>query len=177
MISPAWMALLAKIFSPERRGSFLGLTMFIGVGIGILGSGLSAWLLETLRFPVPFTWLFLIAAFFTTLSWVFLGLTRKPEGKAKTQDQDWKAYWNSLLWILRKDNNFRRYVISNIIVRVGGMGTAFMTVSAIHRFKISDATVGIYSLVMLVVETIGYLVLGRLADRFGHKLSVEIGVL
>jgi MFS family permease len=32
-------------------------------------------------------------------------------------------------------------------------------------------------LVMLVVETIGYLVLGRLADRFGHKLSVEIGVL
>jgi len=177
LISPAWMALLAKIFSPEKRGSFLGLTMFIGVGIGILGSALSAWLLETLRFPVSFIWLFSIAAFFTTLSWVFLGLTREPEGKAKTQDQDWKAYWKSLLWIIRKDENFRKYIISNIIIRVGGMGTAFMTISAIHRFKVSDATVGIYTLVLLIGETIGYLVLGRLADRFGHKLSVEIGVL
>lgn len=57
------------------------------------------------------------------------------------------------------------------------MGTAFMTISAIHRFKVSDATVGLYTLVLLIGETIGYLVLGRLADRFGHKLSVEIGVL
>ncbi len=177
IISPSWMALLAKIFSPEKRGSFLGITMFIGVGFGILGSALSAWLLETLAFPVSFIWHFLIAAFFITLSWVFLALTKEPEGKVEIQDRDGRTYWNGLIKIIREDKNFRRYIFSIIIITVGGMGFGFMTVSAIHRFEVPDATVGLYTLVMLIGETIGNLILGKLADRFGHKLSVEIGVL
>lgn len=32
----------------------MGLTMFVGSGIGILGSELSAWLLETFNFPYSF---------------------------------------------------------------------------------------------------------------------------
>ncbi len=177
IVGPSWMGLLAKIFSPEKRGSFMGLTMFIGSGIGILGSGLSAWLLETLAFPVSFIWHFLIAAVFITLSWVFLALTKEPEGDVEKHNRDWKTYWENLVGIIRKDKNFRRFIISNIIITVGSMGTGFMTVSAIQRFSISDATVGLYTLVMLVGQTIGNLILGRMADRFGHKLSVEIGAL
>ena len=51
VVAPSWMALLAKIFSPEKRGSFLGTTMFIGAGMGVLGSAASAWLLENFIFP------------------------------------------------------------------------------------------------------------------------------
>jgi MFS family permease len=54
IVGPSWMGLIAKIFSPKKRGSFMGLTMFVGSGIGILGSELSAWLLETFNFPYSF---------------------------------------------------------------------------------------------------------------------------
>jgi MFS family permease len=110
------------------------------------------------------------------LSWVFLALTKEPEGKFDTHDRDWKTYWKSLIEIIRTDNNFRRYIVANIVITIGSMGTGFMTVSAIQRFNIPDATVGLYTLVMLIGQTIGNLILGRMADRFGHKLSVEIGV-
>ncbi len=177
VIAPSWMALLAKIFSPEKRGSFLGITMFIGVGMGVLGSAASAWLLEYFEFPNSFMILFGIAAVFTTFSWAFLGMTREPLGVVETHDRNWASYWQDLIRILKEDHNFRRYVISNIIISFGGMGFGFVTISAIQRFDVSDATVGLYTLVMLIGQAIGNLVLGWMADRFGHKLSVQIGVL
>ena len=177
VIAPSWMGLLAKIFSPEKRGSFLGTTMFLGVGMGVLGSAASAWLLENFKFPNSFIALFGIAAFFISLSWVFLAMTREPVGIVETHDQDWDTYWQDLIRILKEDHNFRRYVISNIIITFGAMGSGFVTISAIQRFDVSDATVGLYTLVMLIGQALGNLVLGWMADRFGHKLSVEIGVI
>ncbi len=177
VIGPAWMALLAKIFSPDKRGTFMGITMFLGNGTGALGSALSAWLLKELFFPNSFIAMFLIAAVFITLSWVSIGLTKEPVGEVEPLTQDWQTFWRGLIQILKNDHNYRRYVISNSIITFGTMASGFITVSAIQRFQVSDATVGIYTLVMLIGQTIGNLVFGRLADRYGHKLSVEIGVL
>ena len=155
----------------------MGTTMFIGVGMGVLGSAASAWLLEKYAFPNSFIILFGLAAVFITLSWVFLAMTREPTGAIETRDQDWTTYWKSLIKILKEDHNYRRYVISNIIITFGGMGSGFVTISAIQRFGVSDATVGLYTLVMLIGQASSNLVLGWMADRFGHKLSLEIGVL
>lgn len=177
VVAPAWMSLVAKIFPPRNRGTFLGLTMFIGSAIGILGSALSAWLLETLVFPNSFIVLYTIAAIFMTLSWVFLALTREPKGVVALNDQSWHAYWKDLLIIIKNDHNYRRFVITSLIITLGSMGTGFVTISAIQRFSVSDATVGLYTLTLLVGQTVGYPILGRMADRFGHKLSLEIGVL
>lgn len=176
VVAPAWMALVAKIFPPEKRGSFFGMTMFLGSATGIIGSAVSAWILETLEFPNSFTVLFGIAAFFMTISWVFLSLTREPHLAHEVHDQDWAHYWQELLQIIRKDQNYRRYVITSITIALGSMGAGFVTISAIQRFQVADATVGLYTLIMLVGQTVGNLVLGWMADRYGHKLSIEIGV-
>lgn len=177
VVAPSWMALLAKIFSPERRGSFLGTTMFIGAAMGVLGSGASAWLLENYSFPDSFVILFGIAAAFITLSWIFLALTREPAGAVEPLDQNWSAYWADLLRILKEDHNFRRYILSNIVVTFGAMGSGFITISAIERFNVTDATVGLYTLVMLIGQACGYLVLGWMADHYGHKRSVAVGIM
>ncbi|MFW5713971.1 MAG: MFS transporter, partial [Brevefilum sp.] len=110
VVAPSWMALLAKIFSPEKRGSFLGTTMFIGVGMGVLGSAASAWLMEQFAFPNSFIILFGIAASFITLSWIFLAMTREPTGEVETHDRNWADYWKDLIRILKSDRNYRRYV-------------------------------------------------------------------
>ena len=177
VVAPSWMALVAKLFSPEKRGSFLGVTMFVGAGMGVLSSAASAWLLENHAFPNSFIMLFAIAAVFMTLSWFFLSLTREPEAEEVIKNQDWQKYSASLLQILKNDQNYRRFVLSNIVIALGGMGAGFITISAIQRFQVSDATVGLYTFTMLAGQTIGFLVLGKMADRFGHKLSLEIGIL
>ena len=176
IIATAWMSLLAKIFSPEKRGSFLGTTMFIGNGMGIIGSLISAWLLRNLVFPTSFNLLFSIAALFIFISWFFLGLTREPVSIQENNSPDLATYFQELIEIFKTDHNFRRYIITIIIVTIGGMGTGFFTISAIRRFDILDSTVGLYTLAMLIGQTLGNLALGWLADKHGHKQSLEIGV-
>ncbi len=176
VVATAWMTLLAKIFSPEKRGSFLGTTMFVGNGMGILGSIMSAWLLNTLVYPTSFILHFSIAAFFIFLSWVFLSLTREPVNNKEVPAQDFQTYFASLIEIFKTDHNFRRYIITSIIITIGTMGSGFFTISAIRDFNVSDSTVGLYTLSMLIGQTLGNLALGWMADKYGHKLSIEIGV-
>ena len=57
------------------------------------------------------------------------------------------------------------------------MATGFVTVAAVKRWAVADGTVGIYTAVLLAGQMVGNLILGFLADRRGHKLSLEIGAL
>jgi MFS family permease len=60
---------------------------------------------------------------------------------------------------------------------MGTMGMGFITVSAIERWQVTDGTVGFYTFTLLIGQGIGNLLAGLLADRFGHKLSLQIGVV
>jgi MFS family permease len=176
-VATAWQDLIARCFPVERRGRFLGLTSFLGAGTGVLGSALSAWLLRTYAFPTNFVYTFALAAGFITLSWVFLALTREPVQPVDAPRQSNRQFLAKLPDLLRRDFNFRRFLVARLLLALGGMGVGFVTVAAVRRWGVSDGTVGVYTAAMLLGQTAGNLVLGLLADRFGHKLSVELGAL
>ena len=75
--------------------------------------------------------------------------------------------------LLRADERFRRFLVAYGLLTLGGMGLGFVTVVAIRRFGVADSTVGIYTGVMLLGQGLGSLFFGVLADRRGHKLSLE----
>ena len=60
---------------------------------------------------------------------------------------------------------------------LAGMGTGFITVSALKRWNIPDSTAGIFTIAFLVGQTLGYITFGFLADRRGHKLALELAIL
>ncbi len=177
VVATAWQDLIARCFPVDRRGRFFGVTMFIGTGTGALGAALSAWILVTFPFPTNFVYTFLIAAVGINISWVFIALTREPAQPIRTPRRSNRQFWNDIPVILRRDHNFRRYLIARSLITLGGMGTGFVTISAVVRWGVPDSTVGIFTGVMLVGQTVGNLVMGWLSDRFGHKLSLEFGAL
>ena len=174
----AWQDLIARCFPVNRRGRFLGLSMFIGAGTAALGAGLSAWLLQTFPFPTNFLYIFVIAAVGITISWCFIALTREtaqPVSAAHRQSN--RQFWAGLPNILRQDRNFRRFLIARMLLALGSMGGGFVTVAAVQRWQVSDAEVGIYTGALLLGQTVANLAFGLLADRFGHKLCLEVGTL
>lgn len=177
VVATAWQDLIARCFPVARRGRFFGTTMFIGTGTGTLGAALSAWLLKTLPFPTNFTYTFAIAAAGITLSWVFLALTREPVQPVSALRQSNRQFWATLPDILRHDHNFRRFLLARLLLALGGMGMGFVTVAAVQRWQVADSTVGAYTAALLLGQTVGNLAFGWLADRFGHKLSLELGAL
>jgi MFS family permease len=176
-VATAWQDLIARCFPVDRRGRLFGLGNFLGAGAGAAGAALSSWLLENLSFPTSFAYIFAIAATSLAFSWFFTALTREPAQPATTPRQSNREFLSGLPEIVRHDHNFRRFLVARSVLALGGMGLGFVTVSAIHRWQVPDATVGLYTAVSWIGQTVGTLCLGLLSDRFGHKLSLELGTL
>lgn len=174
MVAPAWQDLVGRCFPVNRRGRFFGTTTFIGTGVGAIGAILSSWLLVAFSFPFNFVYVFFIAAVAINLSWVFLSFTREPVQQAPASPSGAGHLRAKLSNILRRDHNFRRFLQARLLMALGGMGAGFITIAAIQRWQVSDSTVGLYTAAMLLGQTAGNLLSGLLADRFGHKLSLQI---
>lgn len=177
VVATAWQDLIARCFPVDRRGRFFGISMFLGTGSGTIGAALSTQILNALSFPTNFVLTFAIAATFISLSWLCLSLTREPVQPIHAPRQSEREFWSQLPEIPRRDHNFRRFLIARLLMALGGMGTGFVTVTAVQRWQVPDSTVGAYTAALLIGQTCGNLLFGLLADRHGHKLPLELGAL
>ena len=176
-LGTAWQDMIARMFPVERRGRFVGVTNFIGAGAGAIGAIATTWLLKNLAYPTNFVALFTIAATAIMISWAWLALAREPVQKSTAPRRSTTEYLVGLPDLLRRDHNFRRFLIARLLMALAGMGIGFVTVSALKRWNVADSTAGLYTIAFLVGQTLGYISFGFLADRFGHKLSLELSIL
>lgn len=175
-IAPAWSDMVARCFPIDKRGWYFGFTAFMGTGLGILGAAFSSWMLVAYPFPDNFVYAFLLAAFAITISWASLAMTREPvKALPPAVKQGNGASWRKILTIWRGDHNFRKFLITRFLINVGRMGAGFLTVYALQRWAVPDATVGWYTAALFLGQTLGNLVAGVLADRRGHKITLELG--
>jgi MFS family permease len=176
-IAPAWQQLVARCFPVDRRGFFMGFGSSIGTGFGVLGAAASVALLAALPYPMSFAAIFAIGALSVVLSWAFMTRMREPVPAQLAPRQSSREYWSGIGDILRRGGNFGWHLAGRVTLGFGALGAGFVTLSAIRTWSVSDATVGGYTGAMLVGEAAGMLILGALADRRGHKLSLEIAAL
>jgi len=176
-VAASWQDLIARIFPLDRRGRFFGTTMFVGNGAAAAGAALSGWLLVAFPFPTNFAYVFGIAATAILLSWFSLALAREPALTPKGPHRSNRQFMVELPDLLRHDHNFRRFLLSRMLMAMGGMGTGFVTVAAVQRWHIPDSTVGLYTAALMVGQMTGNLTFGFLADRKGHKLCMQLGIL
>ncbi|MGD2079130.1 MAG: MFS transporter [Chloroflexota bacterium] len=177
VVATSWQDLIARCFPVERRGRFMGTSFFVGSLTGAAGAAVSAYLLTNLAFPNNFFYCFLIAAAAITISWFFLSQTREPVGSTPPPRKSNRDFWHELPKIVRQDDNYRRFLIARWLLALSGMGIGFVTVAAVRRWAVSDGTAGGYTAAFLLGQMAGNLVLGLLADRSGHKRSLEAGAL
>ena len=177
VVATSWQEMVARCFPVERRGRFLGTTTFVGTGMGAAGSALTVWLLDRFPFSTNFVAIFGIASLAILISWVFLALTREPLQSSDAPRQSNRAFLAKLPVIVREDDNYRRFLVARSLLALGGLGIGFVTVASLQRWQVPDGTVGIYTAANLIGQTVGNLLFGFLADRHGHKLSLELGAI
>lgn len=175
MIAPAWSDMIARIFPVDRRGWFFGFSSFIGTGLGAAGAIVSGWMLATFPYPQNFAYTFLVAAIAITLSWFSLALAREPVQPIPAHIREkGDQSWQKIKTIVRRDRNFRNFLSSRLLANLGRMGAGFLTVAAIQQWQVSDASVGLYTAALLIGQTLGNLIAGVIADRRGHKFTLEL---
>lgn len=177
LIIVGWQDMIAKIIPVGRRGRFFGVTNFIGNGTGILGAVTLPFVLQRFAFPLGFVFSFSVAAVFILISWTFLSLTREPSVRQNHRVSSQTEYLRSLPSVVRRDGNFRMYLLSQIVFRLSSMATGFLVVYAAKSWHVSDSQASGYTVALQVGLAAANLFFGFFSDRRGHKLTLELGIL
>lgn len=177
VVATSWQELIARCFPVQRRGRFMGVSLFLGAAVGVVAALLSRHFLALYPFPINFFYIFLGAALAVTVSWFFLSLVREPVQAAAIGRRSSREFFGELPGIVRQDANYRRFLLARLAMVVGWMASGFVTVAAVQLLGVPDSRVGVYTAELLVGQTAATLTLGLLADRFGHKVTLEIGVV
>jgi MFS family permease len=175
---PAWLDILAHMLPPDWRGRFFGFSSALGGLLGVIGAGVAALLLDRYDWPDGFALCFVCTAVSLGVSFIFIANSREPapvdEAPAKVASGD---YWRRLPGIVRDDRNFAWYLAATVLVSAAGMATSFYTVDAERTLHLTDASAGVYAVVLLLASTVGSIAWGYVGDHVGHKRVVEGGAL
>ena len=170
IVATPWQELMAKIIPVARRGRFFGSANVIGQSLGIVGATVALVLLGWLAYPYNFAACFGVGAIGIGASWLFIFQTKEtPSALAPASD---RQYAGRLLDILKRDANFRAYLLCRWLWYFGSMATGFMAVYAVQHFHLSDATAAIYTGILYASGVVGYAFWGPLGDRIGNKRTM-----
>ncbi|MEP7290604.1 MAG: MFS transporter [Chloroflexota bacterium] len=174
-----WISMTAKIIPATLRGRFygtLGSSSNLLSSIGAVTAGII--LTAGSETPESFALCFLLAGLVMLISFGFLSLNREETATVENQASRSKGeFWRGLGSILRRDANFRRFLMARTLAQVTGIGTAFFTIYAVRNFGMDAGTAGLMTGVLLIAQVIGSPLVGYLGDRFSHRLLYAVGAL
>lgn len=170
-----WQTMIAKIIPSDNRGTFLGLQSS-AANLLSSGSAVAAGLmLDRLDSPLNFTLCFLCASIFLGFSFYSLGLTREQEVEPAATSTGKAAFWQNLKDILKRDLNFRWFLIVRMLSQLAVMAFAFYTVYAVHRHGMSLVMAGVMTGIYTMGQIITNPLMGWIGDRWSHTAVMKMG--
>lgn len=174
---PVWFDLVAKITPVDVRGRLFATRNVLGAMLGVFGGWVVTRVLVSIEYPANFAGLFLLAFLAMMISYFFLSRLKEDKSSSATQPVSHREYLRSLPRILKRQRNFRNYLIADALLITATMAGAFYTVRAIEKFSLADEYAGTFIMVMMVSTMIGTLFFGYLADHFGHRLNMMLSAI
>lgn len=191
-----WQEMMARVIPLTHRARFFGFSRMVGQGFGVAGSAILGLILARLAYPYNYAMGFGVAVIIQWISYAFYRQNRDPQIDAETPstvinsdeaqspisiavetNANAKAEANMLAnagQILKKDGNFRLYILARALSFIGNMATAFIAVYAIRAFSLNDEQAAVFTGLLFASGIVGYALWGVIGDRIGPKMIVAL---
>ena len=173
----AWQCMIGKIIPAARRGLFFG---FQSGAANLLASGgaIIAGLVLVKNVPtIGFTMCFLFACIAFAISYLAMSFTREESKIPITTTVERKVFWKDTRAILKRDTNFRWFVVVRILAQLGTVGFAFYTVYVVRYYGVDEVTAGILTGLLMIIQTLFNPIMGWLGDRWSHRGVMAVGMI
>jgi MFS family permease len=169
--------MIGKIIPSKRHGSFFGTQAAVANMLSGIGAVSAGFILERLPSPQDFTLAFILTGVAMMISLAFLALTREHESEIEKTSQETSPFWSSVKFILRRDHNFRFFMLGRILFQFAAMAFAFYAIYGVNELGMSEVTAGLMAGVFSGVQIIANPILGGIGDRWGHQQAMIIGII
>ena len=170
--TPGWFDLFAKLTPADKRGRLIGLRNSLGGGSSFICGLILIWLLAAFHFPLSYALAFVFAFVFQLASIVVQIKLVEEEPSTAVQRKPMFAFLKELPNVLRRNKEFKRFIISSPFLILATMPVGFFTVYALKHFGATESVVGQFTLTIVATQVVSALVMGYLADRHGNKISL-----
>jgi len=169
---PGWFDLIAKITPVRIRGRLFAMRVLFGALLGVFGGWIVKYVLGYFPYPGNFAILFLGAFTIMMVSYIFLILLKETESNPSPDRQKLSHFLRRLPQIVKKEHNFRNFLIADAFLIMALMSNGFYTLQALHRMQLSDDYVGYFTIVFMTSTILWNLIIGSAGDRLGHRLNL-----
>jgi MFS family permease len=174
-----WQDFIGRVIPGARWGIFFGVQSGFGGLLGLGGAAIAGIVLAQQPFPQSVGYLALFCFIAMIFSYISLASTVEPPQEPQ-QRQSITEFMRGVLPLLKRDQRFRRYLISRAAIALGLLGHSFLTAAALERFQLANEAIAPFTAALFAAQAVADLALGWLADRWGHKqvlvLSTALGL-
>ncbi len=172
----AWQNLICKIIPSDIRSMFFSL---LGASVNLLssiGAIIAGLILEKQSGPSGYFFCFFFAFLAMMVSYVLLGTVREEETEDVLDINSTPPVIKMALEILKKDKDFRWFVLIRFLLPFCTMASAFYILYAINYFQADEKTIGILTSILFFSTVVSGIALGWLSDHISRKFAVEVSI-
>ncbi len=176
----AWFDIIGRAFRHNRRPGYMALWHGVSSLVVLAISGLITLLLSENGPPFPFNyvWLFGLAGVSLMISAIFLALIREPDpGPMDSEDENGLGdIIPQLVKTWRADPELRRITLSRFFFAFSLIAAPFYVIYATEVLDLPLSVVGLFVGAQTLGALISSLFLGRIGNRFGAHVSLQVGL-
>jgi MFS family permease len=169
---PGWFDLISKLTPVQLRGRLFAYRSVVGAILGIAGGGVVIIVLDSFSYPENYGILFFATFLVMMISYVFLLFIKEENPNPSQQLFSQSEFFRLLFTIVKKEKNYRNFLVFDSLMMLANMSQAFFAVYAIEKFSLPDSYAGTFTIVMMTSMIIGSLYFGYTADRYGHRINL-----
>ena len=173
LIMPAYSDFLSKAIY-KKRGLFFGINQALGGVIGFIASLIATRVLASSSFPNNYRIIFWVSFAFSFISPIIISNFKETEFPVQPKKKNVSAFIKYIPMVIRKNPNLRKYLLTRQLIGLATMGNAFFTIYAIQTFDLSDSMLGIFTMVILLSQSMSGILWGFIGDKFGYKKILTI---
>lgn len=172
-----WQNMIGKLIPDRIHGMFFGIQFGAVSVLMVAGSLLTGILLDNYALPYNFALVFLFAGIALLVSLMALAMVREPHISPVDTGQGENNFGKQLLFILKQDTHFRKFLMIRSLMQLGIMPIGFYTVYAVQEHNAPGSAIGVMTAIMSVTQVFANVLLGRLGDRKSHQVVLMLGAV
>ncbi len=172
LMMPAYSDFISKAIM-KNRGLFYGVMVGLGGGIGFIASSIASRLIDRLGFPLNFQTIFWLGFGFSFISPFLIAMFKEVDLPVVEAKEKFSTFVRTIPIKIASHPLYKRFLVIRGLVGLGMMGNSFFSIYAITQYDLRSGTIGIFTMFILISQSLMGFVWGWLGDHFGYKKVLQ----
>lgn len=171
---PFYMSVFAKMIAEQQRGKLRGFSAGLGNLFALGAAVLTGILLKNVPFPYNYTIIFAIGAIILIADALLFAAMKEEPDEVTPVRINYFQYFAAIPGAFRENKKFMVIVISFAFMMITQVTLAYYVLYAVRIFGAGASEVALFTGITGLVNIIGSVFFGMMADRYGHRLILLI---